>query len=153
MTTTIRRVNASHFERRENADGTITYFVPGHEPDTVATLDDDRLINLRIDPEQEVHIDILAPDDLRVIAWQISENEREPGLFPEVVLIPQGNGRARAMTNDTNFAEWLEANPPPDLQALVNKFGGYGRIPGWAFTEFDRQMAEWRELRSARVGE
>jgi hypothetical protein len=43
----------------------------------------------------------------------------------------------------TTFADWLEANPPPDLQELVAKYGGYHLIPPEAWTRHDQEMADW----------
>jgi hypothetical protein len=50
-------------------------------------------------------------------------------------------GLSKAQT----FAEWLEANPEPSLQELVEKHGGYSRIPPDAWIDFDRRMERWRE--------
>jgi hypothetical protein len=42
---------------------------------------------------------------------------------------------------------------PPDLQALVERFGGYNRIPDWGWAEYDAELAEakarLRELHQA----
>jgi hypothetical protein len=43
------------------------------------------------------------------------------------------------------FAEWLEANPEPSLDELVERHGGYSRIPTSAWIDFDRRMERWRE--------
>ena len=42
------------------------------------------------------------------------------------------------------FAEWLTDNPEPSLQALVERWGGYSRVPPEAWTAFDRSMQRWR---------
>ena len=54
------------------------------------------------------------------------------------------------MTDD-GFAAWLRRNPPPDLQVLVERFGGYDKIPSEAWAEFDRAMAAWHERRRTRA--
>jgi hypothetical protein len=37
------------------------------------------------------------------------------------------------------------ANPAPDLHALVERHGGYERIPPEAWAQHDQAMAEWQE--------
>jgi hypothetical protein len=41
------------------------------------------------------------------------------------------------------FAEWVKANPPPDLQDLVRKYGGYHLIPPEAWTQYDQALVNW----------
>jgi hypothetical protein len=43
------------------------------------------------------------------------------------------------------FADWLRDHPEPSLAELVERFGGYSRVPVEAWAEFDRRMARWRE--------
>ena len=50
-----------------------------------------------------------------------------------------------------DFAQWLKANPAPDLQALVERFGGYARVPPEAWAEFDRAKERWEAERKARL--
>ena len=47
-------------------------------------------------------------------------------------------------TYDT-LAEWLEANPEPSLAELVERHGGYSKVPVAAWIDFDRRMERWRE--------
>jgi len=54
------------------------------------------------------------------------------------------------MTTDDGYADWLRANPPPDLQEVVSKHGGYDKITPEAWAEYDRAMAEWQEARRHR---
>src|SRR5262249_60880807 len=54
------------------------------------------------------------------------------------------------MTTDDTFANWLRANPAPDLQALVERHGGYDKITPEAWAEYDRALAEWQERRRHR---
>jgi hypothetical protein len=44
------------------------------------------------------------------------------------------------MTNDDD-------DPPPDLQELVRKHGGYNRITREAWAAWDRANAEWQARR------
>lgn len=53
------------------------------------------------------------------------------------------------MSGDS-FDAWLRANPAPDLQELVARWGGYDKIPAEAWAEHDRTMAEWQERRRNR---
>lgn len=39
--------------------------------------------------------------------------------------------------------------PPPDLQELVARHGGYDKITPEAWAEYDRTMAEWQQRRRA----
>ena len=43
------------------------------------------------------------------------------------------------------FADWLHDHPEPSLAELVERFGGYSRVPVEAWAEFDRRMTRWRE--------
>lgn len=52
-------------------------------------------------------------------------------------------------TNET-YAEWLNDNPPPDLMALVEKFGGFAYVPPAAWTDYDKSYREWNEERMRR---
>lgn len=53
------------------------------------------------------------------------------------------------MTDD-GYADWLRANPAPDLQELVARHGGYDKIPPEAWAEHDRAMADWQARRRTR---
>jgi hypothetical protein len=44
---------------------------------------------------------------------------------------------------DADFASWIKRNPPPSLQLLVVKHGGYANIPETAWAEFDAAMERW----------
>lgn len=55
------------------------------------------------------------------------------------------------MTDDNTYAEWIKRDPPPDLQELVRRFGGYSKIPPAAWEEHDRALAAWQLRRSARA--
>jgi hypothetical protein len=47
--------------------------------------------------------------------------------------------------NRKSFEEWLKDHPEPSLAELVERYGGYSRIPPEAWADFDRRMAEWKE--------
>ena len=71
-------------EVRQHLNGPKKYRVPGREPDTADTLESDGLIK-----QKGKDIVVLKPDDLRVIAWQLSANEycRAHGMplpFPDL---------------------------------------------------------------------
>ena len=72
--------------------------------------------------------------------------QREPHPLPLI------RAWVRTITGaDTNisFEQWLQENPPPDLQALIKRWGGYGSIPNEAWKEFDRRRARWEQERKA----
>jgi len=64
--------------------------------------------------------------------------------------------RPMAETTDDNrgtgFAEWLETNPEPSLQALVERFGSYNKITKEGWDQFDRQMEDWQQRYQLRNG-
>jgi hypothetical protein len=43
------------------------------------------------------------------------------------------------------FAEWLRRNPEPDLQELVERYGGFSKVPVEAWQEFDRRIFNWKD--------
>jgi uncharacterized protein (DUF1684 family) len=51
-----------------------------------------------------------------------------------------------------DFAAWLAANPPPDLQALVAGYGNYSAIPPAAWIAFDAAREDWNLRRLERLG-
>jgi hypothetical protein len=71
-------------EVRQHLNGPKKYCVPGREPDAADSLENDGLIK-----QKGKDIVVLKPDDLRVIAWQLSANEycRAHGMllpFPDL---------------------------------------------------------------------
>jgi hypothetical protein len=54
-------------------------------------------------------------------------------------------------TPDTDFHEWIKRDPPPDLQALVTKYGSCSAIPAEAWADYDARCAAWQERRQARL--
>ena len=42
-----------------------------------------------------------------------------------------------------NFGAWLKKNPPPDLQDLVEQYGGYNKITAEAWKGFDDRTRDW----------
>jgi hypothetical protein len=80
-------------EIRHNVNGPKKYCVPGREPDTADSLENDGLIK-----QKGKDIVVLKPDDLRVIAWQLGANEycranRMPLPFPDLgdVKVTEGH--------------------------------------------------------------
>jgi hypothetical protein len=55
-------------------------------------------------------------------------------------------------TDDRNYEEWVQDNPPPDLQALVARAGGYQNITPEAWAEFDQAKVKWEARRCVRLG-
>ncbi len=51
----------------------------------------------------------------------------------------------------SDYAAWLERNPPPDLQELLTAFGGYDRITPWAWERYDADLADWQAQRIRRL--
>ncbi len=61
------------------------YAAPGHRPDNAVTLDRAGLIRCDFDaPGDRVATVLLKPDDMRVIAWQLTINDacRRRGMAP-----------------------------------------------------------------------
>ena len=55
------------------------------------------------------------------------------------------------MTNPTTeFAAWCAENPPPSLQALIDKYGGYWDIPHEAWCAHLMAMRDWEGRRKDR---
>jgi hypothetical protein len=50
------------------------------------------------------------------------------------------------------FGEWLDKNPPPDLQALVAKFGHCSKITPQAWAEHHALCDAWYQRYRARSG-
>jgi hypothetical protein len=44
--------------------------------------------------------------------------------------------------NRKSFEEWLKDHPEPSLAELVERYGGYSRIPPDAWADVDRRMGE-----------
>ena len=42
-----------------------------------------------------------------------------------------------------DFGEWIKRYPPPDLQALAERYGGLSRVPVEAWREFDAAKERW----------
>lgn len=50
-----------------------------------------------------------------------------------------------------DFATWLAANPPPNLQALVSRHGGYSNVPREAWEQWDYDCTAWEAARKDRL--
>lgn len=64
------------------------------------------------------------------------------------IAFEHGVAAVRPLQPKTDLnAHWSRTDPPPDLQALVLRFGGYDKIPAAAWAGFDQLMANWKERR------
>jgi len=59
---------------------------------------------------------------------------------------------AEGIPDDRNFVDWVKDNPLPDLQELVQRYGGFSKVPVDAWNEFDQQKAGWEACRRWRLG-
>ena len=50
-----------------------------------------------------------------------------------------------------DYPTWLAANPPPDLQELVQQWGGFWNIPTEAWNAYRDEMARWQQARRDRL--
>ena len=50
-----------------------------------------------------------------------------------------------------DFTEWLTRNPHPALHDLVQRYGGYHRVPADAWTQFDLDIVDWQARRIRRL--
>jgi hypothetical protein len=48
------------------------------------------------------------------------------------------------------WAEWLAANPPPDLQTLAEYYGGVGAIPEDIWRKYQTDLVSWQKRRQDR---
>jgi hypothetical protein len=55
-------------------------------------------------------------------------------------------------SDDRDYEDWVKDNPPPDLQALVVRVGGYDKVTSEMWTEFDRAKVAWEARRRQRLG-
>ena len=51
----------------------------------------------------------------------------------------------------SDYTEWLKRSPAPDLQDLVQRYGGYHRVPADAWAQFDLDIADWQARRIRRL--
>lgn len=50
-------------------------------------------------------------------------------------------------TKPTDFAQWCDANPPPDIHDLVRTWGNYWAIPEDDWRKYVAAMKHWQERR------
>ena len=50
----------------------------------------------------------------------------------------------------SSFAQWCDANPPPDLHELVRTWGNYWAIPEEAWRDYQKAMERWQLARRDR---
>jgi hypothetical protein len=55
------------------------------------------------------------------------------------------------MTDPADWHTWLALNPPPSLQELVAKYGGYDKIPALEWERFDLARTQWESARRDRL--
>jgi hypothetical protein len=67
------------------------------------------------------------------------------GPFPE---IPTTNPPP---SGDQSFGDWIKTNPPPDLQELIARFGGYNKIVPEAWAGWDAAVEAWQAACKARL--
>jgi uncharacterized protein (DUF3820 family) len=92
------------------------------------------------------------PQYLEWLASQPDFRERHPRLCQIIIendLGPEDVSEPKVSRED-EFIEWQRDNPPPDLQVLVAKHGGYHCIPQQAWDEYDKAMIDWQTRRRAR---
>jgi hypothetical protein len=65
--------------------------------------------------------------------------------------VPAIKKRALTTSRPADFAEWIKLDPPPSLQDLVAKWGGYQNILRGPWAEIDAARAEWEERRKRRL--
>jgi hypothetical protein len=56
----------------------------------------------------------------------------------------------RVAQNNNCYAVWRLNHPPPDLQALVERHGGYWQIPNAAWGRYQDEMRRWQQERRDR---
>src|SRR5260370_704135 len=88
-------------------------------------------------------VDLIAWDNLRP---GMCKRSRRRGDYLLLLQRPPATA-----SNWRDHAQWLKATPEPDLQALVERFGGYARVPREAWAEFDRAKERWEAERKARL--
>ena len=50
-----------------------------------------------------------------------------------------------------NFPEWLKTHPWPELQGLIDRFGGYNRISPEGWAKYYVAVEAWEAARKARL--
>jgi hypothetical protein len=54
------------------------------------------------------------------------------------------------MTDTRTFEDWVQDNPPPNLMELVERFGGFARVPPEEWIIYDKAYREWDNERVTR---
>lgn len=54
------------------------------------------------------------------------------------------------MTDTGTYTEWLTEHPPPDLMELVERFGGFSRVPVEEWAKYDHAYRSWNDERMRR---
>jgi hypothetical protein len=70
----------------------------------------------------------------------------EQSAFP-IAPVPSPTAHELAMdaqrAEPGGFGEWLEKNPEPTLNRLIERFGGYNNITAEAWDQNDEAMKDW----------
>jgi hypothetical protein len=61
--------------------------------------------------------------------------------------------RHALLAEPTEFARWIAANPPPDIQAIVRAHGTYTAVPEEAWREYLKALRKWQAKRQYRLWE
>jgi len=56
-----------------------------------------------------------------------------------------------AAPDPNEFSTWLKTHPWPELQDLIDRFGGYNRITPEGWAEYDAAVEAWQTARKARL--
>lgn len=78
---------------------------------------------------------VLGTSDTMAVALEYGVDAVDP-LHPKYLDELEERWRAR-----------LDRDPPPDLQQLIRRHGGYSNVPAEAWTEWDRLNAAWQMRR------
>ncbi|HEX3522783.1 MAG TPA: hypothetical protein VHT52_11935 [Stellaceae bacterium] len=54
------------------------------------------------------------------------------------------------MTDTRTFEDWVLDNPPPNLTELVERFGGFSRVPVEEWAKYDKAYRQWDNERVTR---
>lgn len=49
-----------------------------------------------------------------------------------------------------DIESWISRNPPPDLEGMVERWGGWDKIPDEAWRRFSEDMVRWQDARRDR---
>ena len=73
--------------------------------------------------------------------FEFHRESRQTFLTPPQLELPNDND-AEPMIK--TFDEWIKDNPPPDVQALAEKYGGLGLVPHEEWVRWDKELRDWQ---------